>query len=221
MNWRWIASGIGLFVCAIFAIVMTNAQTYSYEDRIFCSMLLASFGYPVSEPQYAVERSRRSALVVVTEKLGRWCRVSENQKCGQSAALFVFREPSRRAGGETPGRHRQECRRRKIRSRDRFVPLVRTVNGGISIADVCATIRLRLRDVFSGGGYGELHKLAGLPFHRSAFPNVKQCSYSPRAGYGPSAGMLRPSAISIVCAYHARGELVSFWPEPTSRCAND
>lgn len=45
MNWRWIASGIGLFVCVIFAVVMTNAQSYSYEDRIFCSMLLASFGY--------------------------------------------------------------------------------------------------------------------------------------------------------------------------------
>jgi hypothetical protein len=45
MNRRWIASGIGLLLCAIFAVVMTTAQTYSYEDRIFCSMLLASFGY--------------------------------------------------------------------------------------------------------------------------------------------------------------------------------
>ena len=45
MNWRWIASGIGLLVCAFFAVVMTAAQSYSYEDRVFCSMLLASFGY--------------------------------------------------------------------------------------------------------------------------------------------------------------------------------
>jgi hypothetical protein len=45
MNWRWIASGFGLLVSAIFAVVMTSAQSYAYEDRLFCSMLLASFGY--------------------------------------------------------------------------------------------------------------------------------------------------------------------------------
>jgi hypothetical protein len=45
MSWRWIASGAGLFVSAIFAVVMTSAQGYAFEDRLFCSMLLASFGY--------------------------------------------------------------------------------------------------------------------------------------------------------------------------------
>jgi hypothetical protein len=45
MNWRWAASGFGLLVSAISAVVMTNAQSYAYEDRLFCSMLLASFGY--------------------------------------------------------------------------------------------------------------------------------------------------------------------------------
>jgi len=45
MNWRWVVSGIGLLVSAISAVVMTNAQSYAYEDRFFCAMLLASFGY--------------------------------------------------------------------------------------------------------------------------------------------------------------------------------
>ena len=45
MNWRWVASGIGLFVCAIFAVVMTTAQSYTFTDRVFCSALLVSFGY--------------------------------------------------------------------------------------------------------------------------------------------------------------------------------
>src|SRR6266704_3617805 len=36
--------------------------------------------------------------------------------------------------------------------------------------------------------------------------SVRQCSYSPRDGYGPSAGMLTSFSRSIVCAYHARGE---------------
>jgi FtsH-binding integral membrane protein len=45
MNWRWIASGIGLLVSAIFAVVMTSAPAYSYSDRVWCSVLLALFGY--------------------------------------------------------------------------------------------------------------------------------------------------------------------------------
>jgi hypothetical protein len=45
MNWRWIASGIGLIVTAVFAVVMTNAQSYTYSDRRLCSVLLVSFGY--------------------------------------------------------------------------------------------------------------------------------------------------------------------------------
>jgi hypothetical protein len=45
MDWRWIVSGIGLFVSAIFAVVMTSAQSYTYADRVSCSMLLVSFGY--------------------------------------------------------------------------------------------------------------------------------------------------------------------------------
>jgi len=45
MNWRWIGSGFGLLVSAIFAVVMTGAQGYAYEDRLPCSMLLAAFGY--------------------------------------------------------------------------------------------------------------------------------------------------------------------------------
>jgi hypothetical protein len=45
MSWRWIASGIGLLVSAIFAVVMTSARSFAFEDRLFCSMLLASFGY--------------------------------------------------------------------------------------------------------------------------------------------------------------------------------
>ena len=45
MTWRRVASGVGLFVCAIFAMVMTGAQSYAYSDRVLCSVLLASFGY--------------------------------------------------------------------------------------------------------------------------------------------------------------------------------
>jgi hypothetical protein len=45
MNWRWIASGIGLLVSTIFAVVMTSAQGYAYSDRVLCSVLLVSFGY--------------------------------------------------------------------------------------------------------------------------------------------------------------------------------
>ncbi len=35
---------------------------------------------------------------------------------------------------------------------------------------------------------------------------VKQCSYSPRAGYGPSAAIRIPSSISVVCSYHISGD---------------
>jgi hypothetical protein len=45
MNWRWVASGIGLFVSAIFAVVMTTVPAYSYSDRVWCSVLLVSFGF--------------------------------------------------------------------------------------------------------------------------------------------------------------------------------
>jgi hypothetical protein len=45
MNWRWIASGIGLLVSTIFAVVMMSVQSYAYSDRVWCSVLLASFGY--------------------------------------------------------------------------------------------------------------------------------------------------------------------------------
>jgi len=36
--------------------------------------------------------------------------------------------------------------------------------------------------------------------------SVKQCSYSPREGYGPSAAMFCPPASSFVCAYQVRGD---------------
>src|SRR6185312_12977225 len=36
--------------------------------------------------------------------------------------------------------------------------------------------------------------------------NVKQCSYSPRDGYGPSAGTRTPSSTSTVRAYHSCGD---------------
>jgi hypothetical protein len=45
MNWRQIASGIGLLVCTVFAIVMTGVPKYSFSDRVWCSVLLVSFGY--------------------------------------------------------------------------------------------------------------------------------------------------------------------------------
>jgi hypothetical protein len=45
MNLRWIASGVGLSICAIFAVVMTVTQSYSFADRMFCSLLLVSFGF--------------------------------------------------------------------------------------------------------------------------------------------------------------------------------
>jgi FtsH-binding integral membrane protein len=45
MSWRWVASGIGLLVTAIFAVVMATAPSYTYSDRRLCSVLLVSFGY--------------------------------------------------------------------------------------------------------------------------------------------------------------------------------
>jgi len=45
MSWRWVASGIGLLVTAIFAVVMTSLPSYTYSDRRLCSVLLVSFGY--------------------------------------------------------------------------------------------------------------------------------------------------------------------------------
>jgi hypothetical protein len=44
-NWRFIASGVGLSVCAAYAVVMAVARSYDFVDRICCSILLVSFGY--------------------------------------------------------------------------------------------------------------------------------------------------------------------------------
>jgi hypothetical protein len=44
-NWRFIASGAGLSVSAVYAIVMTTAGSFDFTDRLCCSILLASFGY--------------------------------------------------------------------------------------------------------------------------------------------------------------------------------
>lgn len=38
------------------------------------------------------------------------------------------------------------------------------------------------------------------------FCSVKQCSYSPREGYGPSVATRIPSSISSVCAHHVSGD---------------
>ena len=45
MNWRWVASGVGLLVSGIFAAIMASAHSYTYSDRRLCSVLLVSFGY--------------------------------------------------------------------------------------------------------------------------------------------------------------------------------
>jgi hypothetical protein len=44
-NWRFIASGVGLSVCAARAIVMSVAGSGDLVDRLSCSILLVSFGY--------------------------------------------------------------------------------------------------------------------------------------------------------------------------------
>jgi hypothetical protein len=44
-HWRQIASGLGLLVCTVYAIVMTGGGHYDFSDRLCCSFLLASFGY--------------------------------------------------------------------------------------------------------------------------------------------------------------------------------
>ncbi len=43
---------------------------------------------------------------------------------------------------------------------------------------------------------------------------VKQCSYSPRSGYGPSAATLFPPSRSTVCAYHAPRRPIRFRRHP-------
>jgi hypothetical protein len=44
-NWRFIASGVGLSVSAVYAVVMTAAGRYDFTDKLCCAMLLVSFGY--------------------------------------------------------------------------------------------------------------------------------------------------------------------------------
>jgi hypothetical protein len=44
-NWRFIASGAGLGLSAVYAIVMTSGGSYDFADRLCCSLLLVSFGY--------------------------------------------------------------------------------------------------------------------------------------------------------------------------------
>src|SRR5208337_373361 len=50
--------------------------------------------------------------------------------------------------------------------------------------------------------------IVGVSCTKSPFGpcSVKQCSYSPRSGYGPNAGTLAPFALSTVFAYHSRGD---------------
>jgi hypothetical protein len=44
-NWRQIASGIGLTLSAVNAIVLTTSRTFVLSDRVCGSILLAFFGY--------------------------------------------------------------------------------------------------------------------------------------------------------------------------------
>lgn len=44
-NWRQIASGIGLSLSAVNAVVLTASRTYVLPDRICSSILLVFFGY--------------------------------------------------------------------------------------------------------------------------------------------------------------------------------
>jgi hypothetical protein len=49
-NWRQIASGIGLTLSAVNAIVLTVSRTYVLPDRLCGSILLIFFGYLFLNP---------------------------------------------------------------------------------------------------------------------------------------------------------------------------
>jgi hypothetical protein len=44
-NSRFIASGIGLSVSVVYAVVITAARSYDFTDKLRCAALLVSFGY--------------------------------------------------------------------------------------------------------------------------------------------------------------------------------
>ncbi len=44
-KWRFIASGVGLGISAVYAVVMTAAGSFDFTDKVCCSLLLVSFGY--------------------------------------------------------------------------------------------------------------------------------------------------------------------------------
>jgi hypothetical protein len=44
-NWRQMASGLGLLICTMFAMILMAKRQSNFSDRLFCSSLLASFGY--------------------------------------------------------------------------------------------------------------------------------------------------------------------------------
>jgi hypothetical protein len=44
-NWRFIASGAGLSVSAVNAVVVTAAGNYDFTDKLCCAVLLVTFGY--------------------------------------------------------------------------------------------------------------------------------------------------------------------------------
>jgi hypothetical protein len=44
-NWRFIASGVGLTVSAVYGVLVATTPSFSFVDRLCCSILLISFGY--------------------------------------------------------------------------------------------------------------------------------------------------------------------------------